>query len=203
MSLKSCEVLDPFSNSDHKSILVKLFLPFKHKVHMRQFKTVWICKKTNTTLAQSLLEDVAVASFGKNVDVFCESWSNDILHVMSKTFPSKTIPLYNNLPWITKEIVYIINERESMYRKYKHSKSIDYLRNYKILQNTAASMICSSKDSRQFWSTINKIQPSSNISSSLSDGSILVSTNSDKANLLNKFFFYLFNDSKVPCTYIN
>ena len=49
--------------------------------------------------------------------------------------------------------------------------------------------------------TINKIKPRSNTSSSLTDGSILASTNSDKANLLNKFFSTCFNDSKVPCTY--
>ena len=213
MSLKSCEVLAPISNSDHKSILVELFLPFKHKVSKHQFKTVWLYKKANITLAQSLLEDLPVASSGENVDEFCERWSNDILDVMSKTIPSKKIPLYNNLPWITKEIVYIINERESMYRKYKHSKSIDYLRKYKILRNTAVSMIRSSKqsflsklgsyskDSKHFWSTINKIKPRSNISSSLTDGSILASTNSDKANLLNKYFSTCFNDSKVPCTY--
>ena len=40
MSLKSCEVLAPISNSDHKSILVELFLPFKHKVPKHQFKSV-------------------------------------------------------------------------------------------------------------------------------------------------------------------
>ena len=34
-----------------------------------------------------------------------------------------------------------------MYRKYKHSKSIDYLCKYKILRNTAVSMIRSSKQS--------------------------------------------------------
>ena len=55
MSLKSCEVLAPISNSDHKSILVELFLPFKHKVPKHQFKTVWLYKKANITLAQSLL----------------------------------------------------------------------------------------------------------------------------------------------------
>ena len=213
MSLKSCEVLAPISNSDHKSILVELFLPFKLKVPKHQFKTVWLYKKANITLAQLLLEDLPVASFGENVDEFCDKWSTNILDVMSKTIPSKKIPLYKNLPWITKEIVDIINERESMYRKYKHSKSIDYLCKYKILRNTAVSMIRSSKqsflsklgspskDSKLFWSTINKIKPRSNTSSSLTDGSILASTNSDKANLLNKFFSTCFNDSKVPCTY--
>ena len=147
MSLKSCEVLAPISNSDHKSILVERFLPFKLKVPKHQFKTIWLYKKANITLAQSLLEDLPVASFGENVDEFCDKWSTNILDVMSKTIPSKKIPLYKNLPWITKGIVDIINERESMYRKYKHSKSIDYLCKYKILRNTAVTMIRSSKQS--------------------------------------------------------
>ena len=215
MSLKSCEVLAPISNSDHKSILVERFLPFKLKVPKHQFKTIWLYKKANITLAQSLLEDLPVASFGENVDEFCDKWSTNILDVMSKTIPSKKIPLYKNLPWITKGIVDIINERESMYRKYKHSKSIDYLCKYKILRNTAVTMIrsskqsflsklgSSSKDSKLFWSTINKIKPRSNTSSSLTDGSILASTNSDKANLLNKFFLLVLMILKFPVLIID
>ena len=93
------------------------------------------------------------------------------------------------------------------------SNSHDHLSKYKSLRNAIASKIRTAKqiffeklasstnDSKQFWSIIRTLQPRSPSSCSLSSGSVAVTTDTDKATILNDFFTSCFNQRTVPPSY--
>ena len=128
-----------------------------------------------------------------------------------KVIPRKKVPLKLTTPWITQDIRQDIKpRREHYFRRAKQSCSLDWTLKYKSLRNEITNKICKAKRSffeslatphtiEKFWAIVRSLNPWSMKSPCcLSDGRTSVTSNQDKANLLNDFFTVCFNQVKLP-----
>ena len=209
-SLESCSVSSPVGSSDHASVSVVLKLPQRRKYPRPPMKSVWLYNSVNMSLARDLLSKLPV---GEDIDTFWKKWQKSFISAMKQAIPSKNVPIKSSSPWITQEIRSLTLRRERQFRRFKRSNSHDHLSKYKSLRNAIVSKIWSAKqiffeklasptnDSKKFWSIIRTLQPRSPSSCSLSSGSVTVTTDTDKATILNDFFTSCFNQTTVPPSY--
>ena len=209
-SLESCSTLSPIGTSDHFAIEVLLNLPSSKKNPTLPSKFVWLYKSADMPLARDLLSNLPVASPEDNIDTFWKRWQAAFLDAIQRSVPRRTVPIKSSSPWLNSEIRRLTSKRERLFRLFKRSKSSDHLDKYKSLRNTIVSKVRAAKtaffenlaqsynDSKKFWSIIKVLNPRPTNSSTLTDGSKVVSADADKAALLNDFFSSCFNKTFVP-----
>ena len=212
-SLESCSTLSPIGTSDHFAIEVLLNLPSSKKNPTLPSKFVWLYKSADMPLARDLLSNLPVASPEDNIDTFWKRWQAAFLDAIQRSVPRRTVPIKSSSPWLNSEIRRLTSKRERLFRLFKRSKSSDHLDKYKSLRNTIVSKVRAAKtaffenlaqsynDSKKFWSIIKVLNPRPTNSSTLTDGSKVVSADADKAALLNDFFSSCFNKTFVPSSY--
>ena len=100
-----------------------------------------------------------------------------------------------------------------MYRKFKHSNCQDWLLKYKCLRNKITAKIrtakksffktlaYAAKDPKKFWSIIKSVQPRCTLHGPLTNGSVTVNSDLDKACMLNEFFASCFNPATTPISF--
>ena len=195
-------ILSPVSSSDHLSILLSTSLPSScHKAPPFRYKRkVWIYKKANIDLMNTLLSEVSWTSLLSSSDID-ECWSafkSKFLDIMSLCIPTKLISPSPLPPWLPKSLLPKIRRRQALFRHSKSSPSLLPL--YRSLQNSIYSSIKNQLSSSpdKFWSFVKSLRKSpSTVPPLFSNGSLLTS-DSDKSHCLNSFFASCFNSSANP-----
>ena len=131
------------------------------------------------------------------------SWVNlktAFLDVMEQCIPKSVLPQKRSLPWLTKEIIQLIKKRNYFYKEARRSRNNDDFLKFKQLRNKVIAELrdakqkffldLQSQDSNSFWKKLRQLNP--NIPT-LTKGSVVACTNSEKANLLNASFTNSFN----------
>lgn len=133
--------------------------------------------------------------------------------IMDRCIPSKVVPVRNRTPWINQKLLKLIKKREYLYRRFKSSKCVDWLKKYKTLRNVIVSKLRTTKasffsnlvtvrsDSKKFWAIIRSLKPRTTSSKVFTDGHFIGSTPLEKANMLNSFFSSCFNSAAVRASY--
>ena len=115
------------------------------------------------------------------------------------------VPIKSSTPWINREIRKDIAKRELFYKRYKKSNSQDWLSKFRALRNKIVTNIRDAKrqfffqlstcrsDPKKFWCIIKSVKPRTSLPCSLSNGQVTVSSDTDKAGLLNEYFTSCFN----------
>ena len=129
---------------------------------------------------------------------------------MERYVPTALLPKRPNLPWLSKLSVQLMRKRNLLYRKAHNSNSAEIWDKYRIARNQLMSKLREEKSAyfsclnprncKSFWQAIKYInKKESSIPTPKDDSSSMVATSSsDKANMLNSFFVRCFNHVLPP-----
>lgn len=108
---------------------------------------------------------------------------------------------------LNKKLIQSIRKRNKVFKQAKTSG--DYSK-YKVVRNQTVQQLRSAKrsylaqlnprDPKSFWKTVKFLNKNQNTIPTLSQGDIVASTSTDKANMLNEFFSSCFNTDFPPLT---
>lgn len=205
--LVNCNVIPPLGNSDHSGISVTLKWsrnPCRVKASKR---TIWRYAHADFDKANRLIE-ATDWSFLKDVsciDAVWDSWEQKFMSIMEECIPKATITQRRNLPWMNSHIRAKIRKRNNTYRKARTTGRPSLWSKYRSLRNEVVQLLRQSKKhhlqrvstlgSKQFWKTIKYLRKSSSQVPTLKRGSTEVTSNAEKASLLNDVFSSNFNDT--------
>ena len=171
-------------------------------------------RKANISLGKQLLPNLPLAKTSDDIDDLWNRWYTHFMSVMHKCIPKRTVPIDRPTPWIDRDIQHDIRLRERLFKRFKVSKSQDWLAKYKTVRNQVVLKIrtakqaffqklCSSHNtSKKFWSAMRSLKPRKTPQPiALSNGPITATSALDKANLLNAFFASCFNPADAGPTY--
>ena len=132
------------------------------------------------------------------------------LRIMDLCIPSSTLKPRKNLPWLTKPIIQLMRKRNTLFRAASKTKMEAAVTKYKCVRNRVVAMLRTSKSKyfrnlghssqKDFWKAVKLIRRQESSIPALKNGPTLATSNSDKALLLNEFFYSCFNDSFCPLT---
>ena len=173
-----------------------------------------------TILKQTLIEPVLIDAVNWDILLQCSSGNiDDLWHLWYEKFmsileeciyiyiPQSTIQNNRSLPWVTKSIRRKMKIRNYYWKKSKTNTS--YLPKYRKLRNEVVSMLHFNKkrfvqnvrptNTKAFWITVKLLRgkTTSSIPVLYDDGQPITS-NEDKANILNQFFCSCFNSALPP-----
>ena len=111
--------------------------------------------------------------------------------IMEECIPRATIFPRRNLPWMSRSIRAKIRKRNSAYKKARETGGTTTWKKYTSLRNQVVHTLrqakkdhlkkVSSQGSKQFWKTVKVLKKASSQIPTLNNGSIIASTNVDKA----------------------
>ena len=122
---------------------------------------------------------------------------------MNECFPKKKLPNRKNLPWLSKKLINLINQRNLLYKRAKLTGSFS---KYKAMWNRVASELqfakqfyfqrLNPKNSKDFWRVMKYLnRQKSTIPALVDDNDTEATSNSEKADMLYSFFCRCFNPS--------
>ena len=116
---------------------------------------------------------------------------------MDNCIPHSVLKPRKNLPWLTKTIIQAMRKRNSLFRAAHKSGNKAILSKYKAERNKVVSLLRASKtayfqnlgssNSKEFWKAVKLVNKRSSTIPALKDGSFLITTDTEKAQLLNDF----------------
>ena len=141
-------------------------------------------------------------------------WLGTKIHVNNgECIPKATITQRRNLPWMNSHIRAKIPKKNNTYRKARTTGRPSLWSNYRSLRNEVVQLLRQSKKhhlqrvstlgSKHFWKTIKYLRKSSSQVPTLKQGSTEVTSNAEKASLLNDVFSSNFNDTIPPLSEID
>ena len=126
---------------------------------------------------------------------------------MKECIPNTALRSRRNLPWLNKKLIQSMQRRNKLFKQAKISG--DFLK-YKAVCNQTLQQLCSSKrlylaqlnprDPKSFWETVKFLNKNQNSIPTLSQGEVIATTGTEKANMLNEFFCSCFNTAFPPLT---
>ena len=200
----NCSTIPQLSNLDH----LRLSLLMKHcnapsVSHPR--RTVWRYNLADFDRANELLCELEIDELLDPASIQ-RSWVNlktAFLDVMEQCIPKSVLPQKQSLPWLTKEIIQLIKKRNYFYKEARRSGKNDDFLKFKQLRNKVVAELrgakqkffldLQSQDSNSFWKKLRQLNPNECTIPTLTKGSVVACTNSEKANLLNASFINSFN----------
>ena len=130
------------------------------------------------------------------------------LKIMDICIPKSTLSTERSLPWISKEIVQMIKNRNYYHWRYKQSNQLRYHAAYKRTRNKVITLLrhCKltflkklhPKSNKAFWKAVNGLNRKSSGIPTLTSGSLVATTDGEKAELLNEHFTQCFNHFVEP-----
>ena len=130
--------------------------------------------------------------------------------IVEECIPRATIFPRRNLPWMSRSIRAKIRKRNSAYKKARETGGTTTWKKYTSLRNQVVHTLrqakkdhlkkVSSQGSKQFWKTVKFLKKASSQIPTLNNGSIIASTNVDKASVLNEVLSQNFNSTVPPLT---
>lgn len=124
---------------------------------------------------------------------------------MDNCIPNSVLKPRKNLPWLTKTIIQAMRKRNSLFRAAHKSGNEAILSKYKAERNKVVSLLRASKTAyfqnlgssnfKEFWKAVKLVNKRSSTIPALKDGSFFITTDTEKAQLLNDFFHSCFNRS--------
>ena len=212
--LVRCEVIPPLGNSDHNGINLSVKC-FRNPPPVKSRKrTIWRYSHADFDQANNLISaaDWTFLDDETDMDLLWSMWEKRFMTIMEECIPKATISPRHNLPWMNRHIRSKIRKRNSAYRKGKETGCPSIWKKYLSLRNQVVSMLrqskrdhlkrMSSQGSKQFWKTVKFLKKTSSQIPTLKKGSE-ISSNADKASLLNNIFSQNFNSSVSPLTRAN
>ena len=143
-----------------------------------------------------------------NVNVLWSLWHKRFLEVMDICIPKKRLPPKKHLPWLSPILLNAIKRRNSLFRTYKRTASVNKFEEYKKQRNLVTTAIRHAKrsflnqlyqaDSKTFWRVITSLSKQPSSIPTLSTGDSRATNDYDKANCLNNQFYNNFNFSHPP-----
>ena len=149
---------------------------------------------------------------GSDVNGAAERWTSKFLAIMDECIPSRKLRSKQNVPWITVNIVRLMQKRNTLFRKAKRNKKTSCFSRYKRLRNKVVlnHLLRNSKqqyfntftsaDKKAFWKSIKLLNKNRENIPTLKSGDSVVASNKDKANLLKNFFAKCRNSAEQPLT---
>ena len=155
----------------------------------------------NTTNWDPLLTD--------NMQSSLKNWQTKFMEIMHSCIRQVIAKPRNSLPWINKQILQAILKRNTFYRKLKGNGDYSALCKYKSLRNKVVSLLRQAKnkfsenlnsaDQKVFWKTVKMLNnTTSSIPTLTTQSGVKAVSSSDKASILNEYFFSCFNTCLPP-----
>ena len=142
-----------------------------------------------------------------NPDSSALAWQNKFLEIMGKCIPQKLTRKRRTVPWLTKNVARHIRKRNTAFQAAKKSNFSDTSK-YKKLRNQVTKLLRDSKatylnrldpsNSKLFWKTIKSLSKNESSIPTLLHNGAKVTSDSEKANVLNEHFVNCFNLSVAP-----
>ena len=175
-------------------------------------RKIWLYNQGNYDLYRQKLSEVNwddLLNENDSVNIIADKTTDKMLEIGSLTIPNRIITVrQNELPWIINDIRRLMRKRDRIRRKLKSNNTAYNISKYKKIRNQVVNLLrnakrkyhndlCNKIKSNQFaskdwWKLIkqlsNKSRNNNNIQILLSETGTTVTDNTEKANLLNRFF---------------
>ena len=204
--ISDCSVIAPLANSDHCGLRVTLSWKMPQRMTPMRPRTVWRYKDANFAKARDMINWSSVLPMD-NPDTAAMVWQNKFLDIMDECIPAQRLPRRRKLPWLTKNVVRYMRKRNAAFKKAKKN-NFRNMSKYKNLRNKVTSLLRQEKAShfeklkpsnmKQFWKAVKSLTKKDSSVPTLHLEGATASLNTEKANMLNKFFASCFNPSLDP-----
>ena len=205
-----CETVAPLSNSDHLGLSLAVSAVKAKCNPKRSGRKIWRYALADYDLAHEMLDAIDWSALFQSSDVnTCWAlWHTKFLQVMEACIPQSVLKARKNLPWLTKSVIQAMRRRNSLFRAAKRSDGDDLWNKYKTVRNQVVALLRLNKEqyfhnlqfstSREFWKAIKVLNKQDSTIPTLWDDNTPVTSDSGKADLLNRYFHDCFNHSFPP-----
>ena len=214
LSLKpNVSILHPVGSSDHNSVVASISFPHQTPP-MSTFNPpptkIWLYQRADfDSINDSLLRIDWEAVLPHNVDDAWSTFSNLFLSIVHQFTPSKTFSPTPLPSWMSRSLLHKIQKRRRLYHRASSTQDPNDWNLYRSLRNSIVSDIRKAKshkvDSlshspRSFWSYVRSLRKSPSSIPDLKSPPSTVSSDIEKANLLNTTFsnFFTRDSSTQP-----
>ena len=203
----STSVMPPVSTNDHCTVAVNLGL--KIACEPAYQRHIWQYKQGDYPgFRQALSSADWDNCFNDDVDESCTKWTETFLNTARAFIPNKCVTIRpNDQPWYTNELRLLKRKVKRLFHKAKKTRSVENWERYKVCRNeyqskldeaelsfktSQAESLTNSRNSKQWWGTVNKLLGKGGndsypaMKSALGDS--FVTENKAKADLFNSFF---------------
>ena len=206
--LNFCTTIPPLSSSDHQGFI----LSFHSNVAAKRpssstRRTVWCYNQADFDRACELLDQTdwnSLCPKDSDVNLFWSAWQSRFGSIMEQCIPKKVLPVRKHLPWLNADLLQAIKRRNTIYRAYKHTGSLDKLTEYRFLRNSIVSAIHLAKhaylndlhhvEPKTFWKRIKSLSKHNESIPTLTCEGVDTNTDAGKAEQ----FHDNFNHSHPP-----
>ena len=140
----------------------------------------------------------------ENINHCWREWQTTFLNIMSLCIPKKTLSSKEHLPWISKSLLKAIKLRNKLFSAFKRTGSSHKLSQYKMARNRICKEVRNAKkrflrksdtsNSKRYWKLFKLLtKKQSSIPVLQAPDSSLVTSDVEKASILNKAFALNFN----------
>ena len=199
---------DPFLSSDHYDITFKVVTVHKPLSKSTPYFSFNFSKGDYSGLNNYLLHtDFTTCSLTHDIERIWQAIEHQVVNAMKLFIPIKKYHPVQHPPWFTSEIRHCIKRLRTSRRKYKLRPSQNILTNIVSLEATVQEMIRMAKldyesslinnftptNSNKIYKYLRSITKSNHIPSTINLDSSTASTDLDKANLFNCYFYSVFH----------
>ena len=118
LSLSSCQVIPPLSNSDHRGIEVQIKLKCSNKSVRPSSHTIWLYSHAEWDKAREKLEEFDWDGIiSEDVNHSWAGWYSSFMSIMEEYIPRRVLPSQRNLPWLNKNIKSAMRKRNTLFKK--------------------------------------------------------------------------------------
>ena len=205
--LLRCSTIPPLGNSDHYGIFIALKWRVFSKRSASNSRSIWRYKYADFERACFLLDAINWDYLLPNdANSAWNTWKSIFLDIMEECIPRAVIRARHNLPWLDKSIVQAMKHRNRLYKAQKSTNNTSTSQQYVRARNKVTTMMRRAKrnfflnlkhaNSRDFWKAMKYLKKKQASIPSLRDSiGNVVTTASEKADVLNSFFVTCFNQS--------
>lgn len=145
-----------------------------------------------------------------DIDKDWQRWCDRFMDAVHRHIPTKVMKKRKSPPWLDNEIRHLLNKKETARRKAKKSSRINLWENFRDLRRSCKSLLSRKRkeffqslpslmksNTKRFWSLFKSVSNTSSVPSKMTwkrdEGTITAENPQDVANLLNNFFYSMFN----------
>ena len=144
--------------SDHQATKACIKIP--HEIKSCYKRTVWLYKHADFNSINTEIEMFDWVNyfdqFYNNVDIMCESFTNQVLSIFKKYIPNKEITIRpNDKPWFDSELRKEIRKRDRLHKKLRQNRSEHVELDYKRQRNKVSNMKKHAKE--QFYLNVDEL----------------------------------------------
>ena len=122
LSLTSCRVIPPLSNSDHLRIEAQIKLKCSSKSPQSSSRPVWLYAHANWDKAREMIEECDwIDIMSDDTNDSWTRWHSSFMSIMQECVPRKILPSRRNLPWLNKNIKTAMRKRNTLFKKTGYS----------------------------------------------------------------------------------